>query len=220
MLVYFKNRHGQVTEIDVGPQETMREVVKKIEELRVIEKVRINMIKYSCSCDNDLTEMLLDDISGDISINIQNDVDKSTEINSIYHELSNKQIKDSVVKEVKDDFELSRKRLKILETQLTTRISQLEGMMYNTIIKQTEQLSRELDEKNDILCEFMDSNIFKNFANSFLQNDIVSESSGNHQMFQKILMVVFKILHHNILSVIHQYLVKVPLLNLSKGERC
>ena len=72
---------------------------------------------------------------------------------------------------------MSRKRLEILETQLTTRISQLEGMMYNTIIKQTEQFSRELDEKNDILCKFMDSNIFKNFANSFLQNDIVSELS-------------------------------------------
>ena len=49
MLAYFKNRHGQVTEIDVGPQETIREVVKKIEELRGIEKVRINMIRYSCS---------------------------------------------------------------------------------------------------------------------------------------------------------------------------
>ena len=38
MLVYFKNRHKQVTEIDVEPQETMREVVKKIEELGYIEK--------------------------------------------------------------------------------------------------------------------------------------------------------------------------------------
>ena len=47
--------------------------------------------------------------------------------------------------------------------------------MYNTVIKQTEQLSRELDEKNDVLCKFIDSNIFKSFANSFLQNDIVSE---------------------------------------------
>ena len=63
----------------------------------------------------------------------------------IHHELSYKQIKDSVVKEVKDDFELSRKRLGTLETQLTTRISQLEGMMYNTLIKQTEQLSTEPD---------------------------------------------------------------------------
>ena len=122
MLVYFKNKHGQLTEIDVEPQETMTEVVKKIEELVYIEKVRIIMIKYSCSCDNCLTEILRDDISGDISVNIQNNEDNSTEINSIYHELNNKQIKDSVVKGVKDDFELSRKRLEILETELTTRI--------------------------------------------------------------------------------------------------
>ena len=68
----------------------MREVAMKIEELGGIEKVRINMIKYSCSCGKDLTEIPLDDISGDISINIQNEVDKSTKIKSIYHELSNK----------------------------------------------------------------------------------------------------------------------------------
>ena len=76
MLVSFKNRHGQVAEIDVEPKETMTEVAMKIEELGGIEKVRIKMIKYSCSCDNDLTEILLDYVSGDIGINIQNDVDK------------------------------------------------------------------------------------------------------------------------------------------------
>ena len=78
MLVSFKNRHGQVTEIGVEPKETMTEVAMKIEELGGIEKVRIKMIKYSCSCDNDLTEILLDYVSGDSSINIQNDVDKRT----------------------------------------------------------------------------------------------------------------------------------------------
>ena len=83
MLVYFKSRHGQVTEIDVELQETIRQVVMNIEEPGGIEKVVINMIKYSCSCDNDLTEILLDNISGDISINMQNDVDKSAEINSM-----------------------------------------------------------------------------------------------------------------------------------------
>ena len=51
------------------------------------------MIKYSCNCDNILTEIPLDDFSVDISISIQNNLDKSTEINLIYHELSNKQIK-------------------------------------------------------------------------------------------------------------------------------
>ena len=83
MLVYFKSRHGQVTEIDVELQETIRQVVMNIEEPGGIEKVVVNMIKYSCSCDNDLTEILLDNILGDISINMQNDVDKSAEINSM-----------------------------------------------------------------------------------------------------------------------------------------
>ena len=83
MLVYFKSRHGQVTEIDVELQETIRQVVMNIEEPGGIEKVVVNMIKYSCSCDNDLTEILLDNISGDISINMQNNVDKSAEINSM-----------------------------------------------------------------------------------------------------------------------------------------
>ena len=156
MLVYFKSRHGQVTEINVVSQETMRDTIMKIEELGGIEKVKLNMIKYSCICCNDLTEILLDDISGDISINIQ-DVDKSTAINLIYHELSKKQIKDSVGEQVKDGFELSMKRLEIFETQLTTHISLLEGMMYNAIVKQTEQLSRELGEKKVILCKFTDS---------------------------------------------------------------
>ena len=94
MLVNFKNRHGQVIEIDVEPQETMRKFLKKIEEIGDIEKVRENMNKHSCSCDDNLTEILLDHISGDISVNIINNVGKSTEINLIYHELNIKQIKD------------------------------------------------------------------------------------------------------------------------------
>ena len=108
--------------MDAEPRETVREVVIKIEKLGDIEKVKISMIKYSCSCDNDLTEILLDDISEDISLNVQNDFDKGTEINLIYNELSYKQIKDSIAKEGKDDFELSNKRQKILETQLTKRV--------------------------------------------------------------------------------------------------
>ena len=48
----------------------MRETVMKTEERGGTEKVRINMIKYSRSCDNDLTEILLDDILEDINLNI------------------------------------------------------------------------------------------------------------------------------------------------------
>ena len=65
--------------------------------------------------------MIFQDISGYV-LNIQKDVDKSIEINSIYHELSNKEIKGSAARETKDDFELSRKRLETLETHPKTRI--------------------------------------------------------------------------------------------------
>ena len=64
-------------------------------------------------------------------------------------------MKDSVLKEVKDDFELLRKRSEILEIQLTTRISQLERMMYNTVIKQLSNVQENLTKKIDILCKFI-----------------------------------------------------------------
>ena len=83
MLVYFKNRHGNLVEINIEPQETMEEVVMKVEELGGIEKVTITMIKHSCKCNNDLTSLLLDDISNDISIELQNEVDINLEINQI-----------------------------------------------------------------------------------------------------------------------------------------
>ena len=70
-----------------------------------------------------------------------------------------------------------RKRHKKFLRQLITRISQLESMVDNTVIKQKEQLSGERDGKKDILCKFMDSDIFKNIASILLQNDIVSELS-------------------------------------------
>ena len=35
--------------MDAEPRETVREVVIKIEKLRDTEKVKISMIKYSCS---------------------------------------------------------------------------------------------------------------------------------------------------------------------------
>ena len=76
-------------------------------------------------------------------------------------------MKDSVVKEVKNDIELSKNRLEILQTQLTTHISQLESMMDVLIVKQTEQLSKKFDKKM-IFCVNLWIAISLNFANSFL----------------------------------------------------
>ena len=44
MLVYFKNTQGITQEIDVKPEEIMKEFVARVRELGSMEKVRINII--------------------------------------------------------------------------------------------------------------------------------------------------------------------------------
>ena len=70
MLVYFKNTQRIIQEIDAKPEEIMKEFVARVGQLGSMEKVRINMIQHSCSCNNDLTDILLEDISKDINVNI------------------------------------------------------------------------------------------------------------------------------------------------------
>ena len=60
-----------------------------------MEQVRINMIQHSCTCNNGLTDILLEDISKDINVHIDlqhefmdSDKTKSTsKINATYEEL-------------------------------------------------------------------------------------------------------------------------------------
>ena len=92
MLVYFKNMQGITQEIDVTLEEIMLEFVAKVGELGSMEKVRIDMIQYSCMCNNDLTEIILEDVSKDINVHIdfQHEVNNSvsakstSEINAVY----------------------------------------------------------------------------------------------------------------------------------------
>ena len=63
-------------------------------------------------------------------------------------------------------------------------------MMDNAIIKQTKQPSREFNKKNDILCKFMDSNIFMILQIASYKMMSLLTRQGYHQMFQKILIVV------------------------------
>ena len=52
-------------EIDVKPEETMKEFVARVGQFESMQKVIINMIQHSCTCNNDLTDILLGDISKD-----------------------------------------------------------------------------------------------------------------------------------------------------------
>ena len=40
MVVYFKNKDGNIIEVNVEPKETMEELNNKFQELGVVEKVR------------------------------------------------------------------------------------------------------------------------------------------------------------------------------------
>ena len=46
MLVYFKNAQGIIQEIDVKPEETIKEFVARLGQLGGMEKLRINMIQH------------------------------------------------------------------------------------------------------------------------------------------------------------------------------
>ena len=68
MLVYFKNTQGITQEIDVKPEENMKEFVARVGQLGCMEKVRINTIQHFCTSNNNLTDILLEGISKDIYV--------------------------------------------------------------------------------------------------------------------------------------------------------
>ena len=77
----------------------MKEFVAIVEQLGSMEKVRTNMIQHSCNCNNELTDILLENISKDL-----------------YKELRYKQLKENVMQDVKKELYLSfRQRLSNIE---------------------------------------------------------------------------------------------------------
>ena len=67
MKVYFKNKLGVISKVELEKNNTIEEFVSKIQENRGIEKVRVNMITSSCNCGTDLTDFLLKDIDKEIT---------------------------------------------------------------------------------------------------------------------------------------------------------
>ena len=173
MLVYFKYTQGITQEIDVKLEETMKEIVARVGQLGSMEKIRINMIQYSCTCNNDFTGVLLEDISKDINVRvdlqhelIDSDNTKSTsEINAMYKELRYKQLKENIMQYVKKELDLSfQQRLSNIELHFYERIAQLENLMENIKKLQTNQLLKELDAKNNILTKLLLENILRTLS--------------------------------------------------------
>ena len=63
MIVYIRNKDGNITDINVESKLTMEALVNKFQKIEGVEKVRPTMLRYSCNCANDFTNVLLEDIS-------------------------------------------------------------------------------------------------------------------------------------------------------------
>ena len=82
----------------------MKGFVARVGQLGSIEKVRINMIQHSWTCNNDLTDITLEDISKDINVHIDSqryvidsgNTESTSEINAMYEELRYKQLKENM----------------------------------------------------------------------------------------------------------------------------
>ena len=141
MLVYFKNTRGLTQEVDVKPEETMKEFAARVGQLGSMEKVRINMIQHSCTCNTDLTDVLLEDISKNINVHIDfqyelmdsDNTKLTSETNAMYEELRYKQLKENIMQEVKKELDFSfQQRLSNVELHFYERIAQLESCVQNT----------------------------------------------------------------------------------------
>ena len=173
MLVYFKYTQGITQEIDVKLEETMKEFVAKIGQLGSMEKTRINMIQHSCTCNNDFTGVLSEDISKDINVHVDlqhelidsKNTESTSEINAMYKELRYKQLKENIMQHVKKELDLSfQQRLSNIELHFYERIAQLENLMENIKKLQTNQLLKELDAKNNILTKLLHENILRSLS--------------------------------------------------------
>ena len=63
MKVYFKNKFGVISTVELEKSNTIEEL---IQDNGGIEKVRVNMITSSCNCGTDMTDFLSQGINKEI----------------------------------------------------------------------------------------------------------------------------------------------------------
>ena len=84
MKVYFKNKLGITSTVELEKSDTIEEFVSKIQDNGGTEKVRVNMITSSCNCGTDLTDFLLQDIDKEITlVNVIEPDDLPSHINAL-----------------------------------------------------------------------------------------------------------------------------------------
>ena len=107
MKVYFKNKLGITSTVELEKNDTIEEFFSKIQDNGGIEKARVNMITSSSNCGTDLTDFLLQDIDREITlVNVIEPDDSLSHINALYEEVRFKDIQNKVCAEVKKDIDI------------------------------------------------------------------------------------------------------------------
>ena len=84
MNVYFKNKLGITSTVELEKSDTIEEFVSKIQDNGGTEKVRVNMITSLCNCGTDLTDFLLQNIDKEITlVNVIEPDDLPSHINAL-----------------------------------------------------------------------------------------------------------------------------------------
>ena len=65
-MVYFKNKHEEILEVNVKPKQKIEDLVLNIEDLGSMKRVRINKLNYCCQYSRDIEEILVQDIDAEV----------------------------------------------------------------------------------------------------------------------------------------------------------
>ena len=102
MEVYFKNKLGVTSTVELEKNNTIEEFINKIQDNGGIEKLRVNMITSSCDCGTTVTDFLLHDIDKEIAlVNVIEPDYSLSHINVLHEEVRFKNIQGKVFAEVK-----------------------------------------------------------------------------------------------------------------------
>ena len=147
MKVYFKNKLGVISTVELEKKNTIEEFVSKIQDNGGKEKVRVNLITSSCNCGTDLIDVLLQGIDKEISlVNVIEPDDPVSHINALYEEVRFKDLQNKVFAEVKKDIDmLLQHKSDLLEKNGPSLTN---GGTRQGLMNQIAILKGELEERN------------------------------------------------------------------------
>ena len=181
MKIYFKTGNGSFFGMDVLPENRMEQVTHEIQDKGGIKSCNVSlyMVDSSCNCGKTVNQLLLEDISAEIEIEIEyrpseendelldnNDVLMS-HINFLYEEVK----RNNLVYEILRNLQLELKGLvaqqyTVIKYEIKSMYDNNHGETIKDIRKEMSYLKGELANTNQLLSSFRIKN-----SSCFLQGD-------------------------------------------------